>query len=50
MAVNIVSLDKGIIPEGILDLDRGSLEERSLALGIVAVRHSSASTVAANSR
>lgn len=50
MAINIVSLDKRVVPQGVLDLDGRSLKERSFALWIAAVRHSSALTVTASSR
>jgi hypothetical protein len=50
VAVHIVSFDKGIVPERVLDLDRGCLEERSFALSIGAFAHSMPSIEIASSR
>lgn len=50
VAIDVVSLDKRLVLQRILDLDGGRLEESSFSLAVVSPGHSSPSIVAANSR
>lgn len=49
VSVDVVPIDERIVLERVIDLDRGSLEERTLAVLVIAAGHSIASRLPASS-